>query len=57
MRAAFRSFLSGLGSLLAIFPPPDDVPVYPHRDEAEALRSDGWRVGGDFRRVLDGWRR
>ncbi len=47
------SFLAGLSALITIVPPQMPVPRYPHRSEADALRGDGYRVGNDFRRVLD----
>lgn len=47
------SFLAGLGALVTIIPVPVTPARYPHRDEAEALRGDGYRVGDDFRRVLE----
>lgn len=47
------SFLAGLSALITIMPAPASPPRYPHRSEADALRGDGYRVGDDFRRVLD----
>ncbi|GAB6841490.1 hypothetical protein JCM2811A_04910 [Methylorubrum rhodinum] len=47
-------FFSGLGALASIWPPPEssDLP-YPHRDEANALLADGWKVGEDMRVVFE----
>jgi hypothetical protein len=47
------SFLSGLSELITIAPEAEEPVFYPHRDEADALRSDGIRIGEDLRVVID----
>ncbi|GJE29487.1 hypothetical protein [Methylobacterium organophilum] len=51
-KTRFGSFLEGLGALASIWPAPEAPLRYPHRDEAEALRLDGLRIGNDMRRVI-----
>lgn len=47
------SFLTGLSELITIAPEAVEPSFYPHRDEADALRSDGIRVGRDLSVVID----
>jgi hypothetical protein len=51
-RTRFGSFIAGLGALASIWPA-GGPPPYPHRSDAEALREDTVRIGGDMRRVID----
>ena len=49
----FSSFLTGLSELISLAPDVEEPTFYPHRDEADALRSDGLRIGEDLRVVID----
>jgi hypothetical protein len=52
LRLLRRSFVRGLGSLIAISPP-NAIAAYPHKDEAEALSSDWVSIGKDMNVVLN----
>lgn len=46
------SLIAGLGTLASISPSVGII-RYPHRSDAEALRGDAIRIGGDMQRVID----
>ncbi|WP_375463365.1 hypothetical protein [uncultured Methylobacterium sp.] len=46
------SFIAGLGGLVSFRPAGAEPLRYPHRDEADALRGDGLRIGNDLRGVI-----
>ena len=46
-------YRAGLDALAAIWPVSSEPIRYPHRDEAEALRSDFLRIGDDLRGVIE----
>jgi hypothetical protein len=52
IRLIRRHFTRGLGSLIAITPPPYLHP-YPHESEEEALRSDWVSIGNDMKIVMN----
>lgn len=45
-------FIAGLGALASFWPATVEPLRYPHRDEADALRGDGFRIGDDLRGVI-----
>ena len=50
------SFLAGLGALATFWTLPGAPMRYPHRNEADALKRDGIRIGDDLHRVIE-WER
>ncbi|GJE73863.1 MULTISPECIES: hypothetical protein [Methylorubrum] len=51
-RTRLGSFFAGLSALVSVWPASDPA-RYPHRDEADALLSDGLRIGNDMRVVIE----
>ncbi|KAB7785794.1 hypothetical protein F8B43_1195 [Methylorubrum populi] len=52
-RTRLGSLLAGLSTLASIWPSSTTPLRYPHRDEAEALLADGFRIGDDMRVVIE----